>query len=195
MTKMQKILATIEYAVVKHHGQMRSGTKKPYIVHPLEVAQILNEHGHSHLDILQGAILHDVLEDTDATSGELTVLFGGRVAALVLEVTDNPELSKKEQRLALMQTIPGMSGPARLIKIADGISNVRNTNDNQPEGWTRSLKFAYVKTCEKVGRECVETWWVKQGVSVPCIYSSTFTKEVELAKERLSKAKYEGRGV
>ena len=72
----------IEFAVVKHKDQKRKGTELPYIVHPIEVMQILTASGCSDEMIVAG-ILHDTVEDTDATIDEVRALFGDKVARLV----------------------------------------------------------------------------------------------------------------
>ena len=66
-----KIHNAIIFASIKHQNQKRKGTNLPYIVHPMEVMQILTENGCSENVIVAG-ILHDTLEDTDTTPQENT---------------------------------------------------------------------------------------------------------------------------
>ncbi|MBR2968088.1 MAG: bifunctional (p)ppGpp synthetase/guanosine-3',5'-bis(diphosphate) 3'-pyrophosphohydrolase, partial [Clostridia bacterium] len=75
----------IDYSEKKHRGQFRQNGE-PYIHHPVEVANILLELG---LDsaTLGAALLHDTIEDTDATEGEVYSLFGQEIAELVMGVT------------------------------------------------------------------------------------------------------------
>ncbi len=183
-----EILRTISYAVRKHGLQKRSGTNLPYIAHPIEVAQILEDHGHTYERIVQAALLHDVLEDTDATYHEVKSLFGPWVASTVNEVTDPEGVKGKEKREILFKRIPEMTSEARLIKMADNISNVRATNRTAPAAWNRSLKLNYVETCERVTKECVK-WWTKQGLSEPHIFFTSM-KEIEDAKYRLQRENY-----
>src|SRR5690606_27769970 len=75
------VTAAYEYAKVKHEGQFRS-SGEPYYTHPMEVAQILTGFKMDVATILT-AILHDTLEDTDATYEELEKKFGKDVAELV----------------------------------------------------------------------------------------------------------------
>ena len=176
------LMEAARFAAIKHNGQMRSGTDLPYIVHPLEVATIAAEYTTSNQGtIVCAALLHDVIEDTDATYEEIAEEFGQRVADVVLEVTDDPNLTKKEQREYLFAHAHEKSREARIVKIADGISNVSSTNDKAPEGWSRSLKLAYIKTCERVAEACYD------GGDIPSAFYDRFTSEAAAARRRLSR--------
>lgn len=142
--------AAVEYATLMHQGQRRSGTDRPYITHPVEVMRILAREGVTDTATLAAAVLHDVVEDTAATLDDVRERFGAEVAAVVGEVTDDPALSKKENRERKIHGAPTMSWRAKLVKIADAISNVQDTNASCPEGWNTSLKKAYLKTCARV---------------------------------------------
>lgn len=189
-----RLFPAIKFAIIAHHGQMRSGTSVPYITHPLEVAEIIDinltlpygEYGEiSNPGLLNAAILHDVIEDTDVTFDDINNKFGKHVAELVLEVSDDPKLTKKEQRKALKKKIPHLSLAARAIKIADAISNVKDTDFYRPANWNRSLKLAFAKTCNKVVNECVV------GHETQLLYlHKAFENEYNLAKHRLSKLVY-----
>lgn len=186
MLHATELLSAIDFATRAHNGQMRSGTNWPYIVHPIEVAWILSAHwSNAPVELLQAGVLHDVLEDTPTKYGDIASSFGSLVAGIVQEVTDDQALTKKEQRAALLLKIPTMSDLAKLVKLADGISNVRATNRHCPEGWSRSLKLAYVKTCEKVSMACRD-----EGMPVSFNLASTFDVEVQAARKRLKKENY-----
>jgi len=83
------IFDAIQYAVQKHRGQYRKGTALPYAFHPMNVARLLIECECPMETILAG-LLHDTVEDTDATLQEVESLFGARVAWLV-EQTSEPD--------------------------------------------------------------------------------------------------------
>lgn len=70
----------------------RNPQQTPYINHPLAVARILAEVGIRDLSTLQAALLHDTLEDTEATRPELDAAFGGEVGELVASLTDDEDL-------------------------------------------------------------------------------------------------------
>jgi len=79
------------FAAWKHTGQCRKGEgKTPYIHHPIEVAAILSEAGAiEDNDLLQAALLHDTIEDTQTEREEIESHFGSRICSIVVEVTDD----------------------------------------------------------------------------------------------------------
>ncbi len=134
---MQSLLGALAFAAHKHRDQRRKGgLAPPYINHPIAVALVLaSEGGIDDTDVLMAAILHDTIEDTETTTEELRQTFGGAVTAIVLEVTDDKTL-KKEQRKALqIAHAAGRSHAARLVKIADKISNLRDIAQDPPSNW------------------------------------------------------------
>lgn len=86
------LISTINFAAVKHQNQRRKDPQQtPYINHPIGVADILaNEAGVTDdLIVLQAAILHDTVEDTETTFEEIEGLFGKEVVQVVREVKKN----------------------------------------------------------------------------------------------------------
>src|SRR5512133_1244063 len=77
----------LEFAAERHEGQRREADDAAFILHPLEVAQLLRNLGYDD-GIVAAAVLHDSLENTDATPLELESRFGGEVARLVCAVTE-----------------------------------------------------------------------------------------------------------
>lgn len=150
--QMKKIFEALRYAIVKHKDQHRKsseGKQIPYIVHPLEVCSILHECGVRDEDILVAAILHDTLEDTEATSESLHQHFGPRVRYIVEELTDDKNLSKKEQKLAQEAKAPYLCKEAKLIKAADKTSNVRDIR-RWPPDWSKKSMEGYVAQATRV---------------------------------------------
>ncbi|XP_029511311.1 guanosine-3',5'-bis(diphosphate) 3'-pyrophosphohydrolase MESH1-like isoform X3 [Oncorhynchus nerka] len=94
------LLETVNFAAEKHRNQRRKDAEQtPYITHPIGVARILShEGGITDIEVLQAALLHDTVEDTDTSIGELQIVFGQTVARLVQEVTDDKALSKEETK-------------------------------------------------------------------------------------------------
>ena len=127
----------VDYANKKHAAQKRKDGS-PYIIHPLAVAQIVTEMGLD-MDAILGALLHDCIEDTDASHEEIEKLFGPTVAELVEGVTKltRADFSSREQ--AQMETLRkmfmAMSKDIRvvLIKIADRLHNIRTMQYQSPE--------------------------------------------------------------
>ncbi len=136
-TDMAIIDQAVEYANAKHKYQKRKDGS-PYIIHPLAVAQIVTEMGLDS-DAVLGALLHDCIEDTDASHEEIARLFGDTVAELVEGVTKltraNFSTSEQAQMENLRKMFMAMSKDIRvvLIKIADRLHNMRTMQYQSPE--------------------------------------------------------------
>jgi GTP pyrophosphokinase len=126
-----------EFCVSHHEGQMRA-SGEPYIVHPLEVAEVLAE---MKLDAtaIAAALLHDAVEDTPATSEEIGERFGDQVAHIVEGVTkiDKIQFANREDRQAenVRKMLLAMVSDVRvvLIKLADRLHNMRTLEHLKPE--------------------------------------------------------------
>jgi (p)ppGpp synthase/HD superfamily hydrolase len=116
-----------ELAARRHNGMTRKGRgEEPYINHLAEVANLLAAATDgADAELVAAGWLHDTIEDTETTPAELAQKFSGRVASLVVEVTDDMTLPKSERRRRQVIDAPHKSADARLIKIADKISNIR----------------------------------------------------------------------
>ena len=106
------------------------------------------------LDTLVAALLHDTIEDTDTTAGELAAEFGDRVAALVEEMSDDKSLEKEERKRLQIEHAGDASEAAKRIKIADKIANVLDVAANPARGWTLGRRRGYVEWAAKVVAEC-----------------------------------------
>lgn len=112
------------YAAEKHIFQIRKFTKDPYIVHPEFVACMLVRYT-TDKDMIKAALLHDTVEDTEATNEEIEELFGERVANLVFELTNDDYLKKKlGKKVYLLKKMNVMSSDAFLIKLLDRLHNI-----------------------------------------------------------------------
>ncbi len=126
----------VEYAREKHKDQKRKDGS-PYIIHPLAVAVIVAEMGLD-VDAILGALLHDCIEDTDASFEEISRLFGKTAAELVEGVTKltraNFSSSEQQQMENLRKMFMAMSKDIRvvLIKIADRLHNMRTMQYQTP---------------------------------------------------------------
>jgi len=150
-------------ATSRHEGQFRKGPKPlPYVTHFEEVTEIVARHGGSDADIA-AAWLHDTVEDTETTLTEIAMLFGDNVAGLVGEVTDDPDLTKEEQRKAQIATAPHKSAGAAMIKAADQMSNMRSLVTSPPE-WSQEKRLAYVAKARAV----------VVGLSIPLVLRGEF---------------------
>ena len=133
---LELIDRAVEYARNKHKEQKRKDGS-PYIIHPLAVAEIVTEMGLD-TDAILGALLHDCIEDTDASHDEIAKLFGETVAELVEGVTKltRADFSSTEeaQMENLRKMFMAMSKDIRvvLIKIADRLHNMRTMQYQTP---------------------------------------------------------------
>jgi len=136
-TDMAIIDQAIEYARDKHKDQKRKDGS-PYIIHPLAVAEIVAEM-RLDTDAVLGALLHDCIEDTDASHDDIARRFGQVTAELVEGVTKltraNFSSSEEQQMENLRKMFMAMSKDIRvvLIKIADRLHNMRTMQYQTPE--------------------------------------------------------------
>ena len=120
------IREAVEFAVEAHKGAVRKGTQTPYIVHPLEAAVIVGSMTEDQ-ELVAAAILHDVLEDTDAREEDLRQRFGDRVADLVVEETDDKTLSWLERKKGKLERVARGSRDLKMVVLGDKLSNMRCT--------------------------------------------------------------------
>lgn len=114
------------FAAEKHRDQRRKYSDEPYTVHLEAVASLLVEHGISEQHVIAAALLHDVVEDTDAKIQDLMRAFGDEVAELVYWLTD-AEKGNRKARMAMSSWRLGRAPwEAKLIKLADIIDNATN---------------------------------------------------------------------
>ena len=100
------------------------------------------------------ALLHDTVEDTKTTADELASQFGDEVMGLVLEVTDDKSLDKAERKRLQIEHTRHLSAKAKMIKMADKISNVTDIVNVPPEDWGDARRLEYFSWAEKVVAGC-----------------------------------------
>lgn len=119
------------YAVRAHRGQYRKDGKTPYIVHPVEVAEIVTTLTQDP-DVIAAALLHDVVEDTLVTMSDLVRVFGAHVAGLVEEETEDkreeqpPEETWEIRKQEMIMKIGAAGREAKMISLSDKLSNLRS---------------------------------------------------------------------
>lgn len=151
-TVLQVYTKCVNFAAVKHRNQRRKDSDKtPYINHPIGVAHILTaEGGVTDFEVLQAALLHDTVEDTDTSFEEVEQNFGPRVRKIVEEVTDDRSLPKAERKRLQVERAAKKSPQAKLVKLADKIYNLRDLQRSLPEGWTEERRREYFAWAKKV---------------------------------------------
>jgi GTP pyrophosphokinase len=147
-----------DFCVQHHRGQMRA-SGEPYIIHPLEVAEVLAEMKLDSTAIAAG-LLHDAVEDTPATSQEIEAGFGDQVAHIVDGVTkiDKIQFANREDRQAenVRKMLLAMVTDIRvvLIKLADRLHNMRtleHLNPDRQEAIARETLDIYAPLAHRLG--------------------------------------------
>lgn len=173
-----RLLGALHFAADKHRDQRRKGeSASPYINHPIVVAETLARFGVTDVVTLQAAILHDTIEDTETTPEELERLFGAEVRAVVMEVSDDKTLPKRERKERQVRRARGISRRAKLIRIADKIANVHDVLHAPPADWTRQGRLDYIDWTERVVAGC-------RGAHAPL--EACYDRLLEDARERLN---------
>ena len=154
-TPEARLLSALHFAADKHRDQRRKGEDaSPFINHPIVVAETLARYGVTDPVTLQAAVLHDTIEDTECTPEELERVFGPEVRAVVLEVSDDELLPKQARKAAQIRNAPQLSHRAKLIRIADKISNVHDVVHSPPSDWSLDWRRDYVDWTERVVDGC-----------------------------------------
>lgn len=151
-SQLGTFVKAVAFAADKHRNQRRKDAdSSPYINHPIALANVLaNEGGVDDATVLCAAVLHDTIEDTETTADEIRALFGPKVAAVVLEVTDDKSLEKQVRKQRQVEHAPHISTEAKLVKLADKISNVRDILASPPADWSAERKQTYFEWAARV---------------------------------------------
>jgi len=146
------VVRALAFAAAKHRDQRRKDpAASPYINHPIALANVLvNEAGITDPEVIAAALLHDTIEDTKTTPAELEAAFGPRVRRIVEEVTDDKELPREERKRLQIEHAPTLSPSARLVKLADKITNLRDVASDPPHGWTLDRRREYFEWAKRV---------------------------------------------
>jgi guanosine-3',5'-bis(diphosphate) 3'-pyrophosphohydrolase len=146
------LLRALHFAAEKHSDQRRKNAEaSPYINHPIHVTEILWSIGAVRdASLLVASLLHDTLEDTDATPEQIEAQFGQEVLSIVLEVTDDKTLPKEERKQLQVEHAPHRSHKAKQLKLADKISNIGNIISSPPNDWSLERRREYLLWSERV---------------------------------------------
>lgn len=138
---MKKTLTLLDKAIIfatkAHSGAKRKGTNVPYIVHPIEAAAIVSAMTDDQ-EVIAAAVLHDVLEDTDATEDDLYARFGTRITELVMNESEDKRKNlpaaltwktRKQETISFLET--EASREAKMLALADKLANLRAIHRDQ----------------------------------------------------------------
>jgi (p)ppGpp synthase/HD superfamily hydrolase len=120
----QALARALAFARARHGSQFRRGSDTPYWVHLVRVAMELARWGETSPVLLQAALLHDTVEDTDTTMGEIRTGFGPEVADLVDWLTAPEDADAQREYYARLQANAPFD--AQLLKLADRVDNLRS---------------------------------------------------------------------
>ena len=139
------ITRALAFAARAHVDQRRKGARaEPYINHLTEVADLIAEAtGGRDPALVAAALLHDTIEDTETSAADLAERFGADVAALVVDMTDDKSLPKAERKKRQISHAPTLGARAKMLKIADKISNMRSILTSPPADWQNGRIRAY----------------------------------------------------
>jgi (p)ppGpp synthase/HD superfamily hydrolase len=147
MTGLSAVLKAADAAANWHvHQRRKASPYAPYVNHLLEVASLVEQASPGDAELVIAALLHDAVEDQDVSIELLERDFGRNVAGLVREVSENKTLSKEQRKHDQIDSAPYKSKKAKLIKLADMISNLRAIPD-----WSTERRKAYIDWSKKVG--------------------------------------------
>ena len=120
-----RLSKAIEFAAQKHKSQFRKATVIPYIVHPMEVLQILYSM-RADTNLLIAGVLHDTVEDTDTTLDEIKDMFGEDVAGLVACDSEDKGKSWDERKQQTIDDLATANQRVKMLIMADKLSNLRS---------------------------------------------------------------------
>lgn len=129
------------FATKAHEGQLRKGTEKPYIVHPLEVAKIVASITDDE-EIIVAALLHDTIEDCEEVTLEILIEeFGTRVADIVAHESEDKTKSWIERKGHTIDSLREEALEVQMVALGDKLSNMRDIDQDYPifgeELWDR----------------------------------------------------------
>ncbi|WP_152656103.1 HD domain-containing protein [Oceanobacillus sp. CFH 90083] len=111
------------FATKAHQGQVRKNCNEPYITHPIRVAERLEKEGCSD-DLISAGYLHDVVEDTNVSIGDIEQRFGKEVADLVASHTEDKSKSWRERKKATVDHLRDAPKEVKYLIIADKLDNL-----------------------------------------------------------------------
>ncbi len=147
------VLKAQKFACEKHKNQKRKDGITPFSDHLEGVVNRLKNLGISNQDVLCAAWLHDTIEDTNTTFDEINEIFGNAISVLVLSLTKDSELSKKERETQYIQQLKDSTLQAKIIKFCDISANLKDIA-NAPISNTQKNKqikklFHYLRVIKK----------------------------------------------
>jgi len=191
-----RVRFAFEYAN-EHHGHQLRKSGDPYIIHPIAVAELINELGLD-LDSIVAALLHDCIEDTNSTHDEIARLFGLEVANLVDGVTKLTRIQYTSKEDAQMENLRkmfmAMATDVRviLIKLCDRLHNMRTLQyQSTPKQKEKALETMeiYAPIAHRLGMQKIK--WELEDLSLRFLDPVAYDEmEQELAQVTSANAQF-----
>ncbi len=132
MREKNMVDKAVEFATRAHEGQFRKGTRRPYIVHPVEVGDIVSTLTKDE-EVISAAILHDTIEDCEGVSQRILAQeFSERVAFMVAQESEDKSKTWMERKRATIEHLRIAPHEVQMIGLADKLSNMRDINRDYP---------------------------------------------------------------
>ena len=163
-SEIDLIVKSIEKAEYWHRNQRRHSTGEPYIIHPMSVAQILIDMKLDYISVVT-AILHDTIEDTEATVADIKEHFGNEVATLVQGVTKLTKIqyqsASSKQAENFCKLLFAMSEDLRiiLVKLADRLHNMQtlfNCSEHKIKRVSQETLEIYAPIADRIGLQKIK---------------------------------------
>ena len=149
-TSSSSLLSAVNFAAVKHRNQRRKDLfSTPYINHPIEVSNLLSLAGVQDIKVLIAGLLHDTVEDTETSFKEIEEIFGVSIRKMVEECTDDKKLDKVTRKKLQITHTKEISDEAKLVKLADKYSNLKDLGTSPPSKWSDAeiREYIYWSVC------------------------------------------------
>jgi (p)ppGpp synthase/HD superfamily hydrolase len=146
----------LRFAAEAHKAQRVPGSERPYVTHPVEVAAELTAAlfvepvEHPDLAVLC-ALLHDTVEDTDATVETIAAIFGEPVARGVAALSKDPALAKEERMADSLRRIRQEPREVWMVKLADRVVNLAEPPSYWPQDKVRAYRAEAVVIADALG--------------------------------------------
>jgi guanosine-3',5'-bis(diphosphate) 3'-pyrophosphohydrolase len=152
LAALDVVLRAVAYAARKHRDQRRKDREaSPYVNHPITLATVLWVEGRVRDPaVIAAALLHDTIEDTETEWQDLRGEFGEEIADIVAEVTDVKWVRKDVRKRLQVVRAGHSSDKAKLVKLADKISNLRDIAGHPPHDWPAERKRQYFDWAKQV---------------------------------------------
>jgi len=143
-------MESLEFAAYRHRFD-KTKNDEPYINHIIDVCRLITVVGEENdEEVLVAAALHDTVEKTGTKASDINFQFGEKVFQLVLEVTDHSTGNDTDKFNQQLQRVESLSKKARLIKLADKISNVKSLLSFPPAGWDLEKRSLYINWADRI---------------------------------------------